>query len=159
LNRIPTLDGWRGIAILLVLFEHIGLSWFGGYSQPWLLTGQHGVTIFFVLSGFLITTKLLVSPIDLKQFYIRRFFRLMPAARAVLCAQALWGIRLLRIPVAALTGLIIFPTMTTGWHYFCDVLAGIVLAVSAMVITEWLSRRLAQLSPDTINMSQPPLPE
>ena len=78
---------------------------------------------------------------------------------AVLCAQALWGIRLLRIPVAALTGLIIFSTMTTGWHYFCDVLAGIVLAVSAMVITEWLSRGFAQLSPDTINMSQPPLPE
>jgi peptidoglycan/LPS O-acetylase OafA/YrhL len=38
------------------------------------------VTIFFVLSGFLITTKLLEGPIDLRRFYIRRFFRLMPVA-------------------------------------------------------------------------------
>lgn len=69
-GKIPTLDGWRGIAILLVLLAHtLGVR-----------TGQHGVTIFFVLSGFLITAKLLESPIDLKKFYIRRFFRLMPAA-------------------------------------------------------------------------------
>ena len=78
---------------------------------------------------------------------------------AILCVHALWGFRLLRIPVCLFSSLIIFSTLTTGNHYLCDVLAGIVLAVSAMVITEWLSRRLAQLSPDTINMSQPPLPE
>jgi hypothetical protein len=78
---------------------------------------------------------------------------------AILCVQALWGFRFLRIPVSLFSALIVFSTLTTGNHYLCDVLAGIVLAVSAMVITEWLSRRLAQLSPDTINMSQPPLPE
>jgi peptidoglycan/LPS O-acetylase OafA/YrhL len=42
------------------------------------------ITIFFVLSGFLITSKLIEGPIDIKQFYIRRFFRLMPAAWAYL---------------------------------------------------------------------------
>ena len=79
-QRIPSLDGWRGIAILLVLFDHIQMPLFGRYARPWMQTGQHGVTIFFVLSGFLITSKLIEGPINLRQFYIRRFFRLMPAA-------------------------------------------------------------------------------
>lgn len=47
---------------------------------------------------------------------------------AILCAAALWGFRWLRIPVAVLAGMIILSTMTTGWHYFSDVLAGVVLA-------------------------------
>ena len=79
-NRIASLDGWRGIAILLVLIDHVQDSILRRYAQPWTQTGQHGVTIFFVLSGFLITTKLIERPIDLKRFYLRRFFRLMPAA-------------------------------------------------------------------------------
>jgi len=79
-RRIPTLDGWRGMAILLVLFDHIQDSLLRQYIRPWTRTGLHGVTIFFVLSGFLITTKLIEGPIDLRDFYLRRFFRLMPAA-------------------------------------------------------------------------------
>jgi len=79
-TRIPALDGWRGIAILLVLLDHTQAALIGGYYRPWLQTGQHGVTIFFVLSGYLITSKLLQGPIDLKSFYLRRFFRLMPVA-------------------------------------------------------------------------------
>ena len=47
-DRIPTLDGWRGIAILMVLFDHFQVSLFGYCPIPWLQTGQHGVTIFFV---------------------------------------------------------------------------------------------------------------
>jgi peptidoglycan/LPS O-acetylase OafA/YrhL len=82
--RIPALDGWRGIAILLVLFDHIQVALLGHYAHPWTQTGQHGVTIFFVLSGFLITSKLLEGPINLKRFYLRRFFRLLPAAWAYL---------------------------------------------------------------------------
>lgn len=80
MNRIPTLDGWRGIAILLVLFDHFQVSLLGGCIRPWTRTGQHGVALFFVLSGFLITTKLLERRTTLKLFYIRRFLRLMPAA-------------------------------------------------------------------------------
>lgn len=79
-GRMAALDGWRGVAILLVLFDHIQVCLFGHYVQPWMQTGQHGVTIFFVLSGFLITSKLIERPINLKHFYLRRFFRLMPAA-------------------------------------------------------------------------------
>ena len=79
-NRIPTLDGWRGIAIALVLFDHIRFAMLQPYLKSWPGTGIHGVTIFFVLSGFLITSKLIERPIDLKRFYVRRFFRLMPTA-------------------------------------------------------------------------------
>jgi peptidoglycan/LPS O-acetylase OafA/YrhL len=78
-GRIPTLDGWRGLAILLVLFDHAQNALQGRYLRPWTQTGQHGVTIFFVLSGFLITSKLLESS-SLKRFYMHRLFRLMPAA-------------------------------------------------------------------------------
>jgi peptidoglycan/LPS O-acetylase OafA/YrhL len=87
--RIPTLDGWRGIAIAMVLFDHIQFAATGGYLRPWTQTGRHGVTIFFVLSGFLITSNLIAGPINLKKFYIRRFFRLLPAAWFFLATMAL----------------------------------------------------------------------
>ena len=88
-GRIPTLDGWRGIAILLVLVDHLQLMLFSGPygNHRWMLCGQHGVTLFFVLSGYLITSRLLMEErIDLKAFYIRRFFRLMPCAWLYLLA-------------------------------------------------------------------------
>ncbi len=82
-QRIPTLDGWRGVAILLVLADHLQFGLF--HRREYISTGGHGVAIFFVLSGYLITSKLRDEfqqrgSIDLKSFYIRRFFRLMPAA-------------------------------------------------------------------------------
>ncbi len=90
-ERIPTLDGWRGIAILLVLAEH-----FRPFESAQDLFGQHGVTIFFVLSGFLITTQLLAKQsrngsLDLPTFYTRRFFRLMPCAWCYLGLLAFAG--------------------------------------------------------------------
>jgi peptidoglycan/LPS O-acetylase OafA/YrhL len=57
------------------------------------------VTVFFVLSGFLITTKLIQEPIDLKRFYIRRLFRLMPVAWTYLAVIILIG-HLTRAPLA-----------------------------------------------------------
>jgi peptidoglycan/LPS O-acetylase OafA/YrhL len=92
LNRIPTLDGWRGIAILLVLLDHLHYALEGKILAVWpTYTGQHGVIIFFVLSGYLITSLLLRNPGDLRGFYVRRFFRLMPAAWTYLAAMVLWG--------------------------------------------------------------------
>ena len=73
----PALDGVRGVAVTLVLLFHLGLSWMSG--------GYLGVSVFFTLSGFLITT-LLVNELDrggtirLKRFYGRRARRLLPAS-------------------------------------------------------------------------------
>jgi peptidoglycan/LPS O-acetylase OafA/YrhL len=81
-ERIPTLDGWRGVAILMVVFAHWQAGFFHGrlfHNWLWLTTGTHGVAIFFVLSGYLITTRLLNED-SLKHFYIRRIFRLWPTA-------------------------------------------------------------------------------
>lgn len=52
---------------------------------------------------------------------------------SILCAQALWGFRWLRLPVSVLSLLIILSTMTLGVHYFCDVLAGILVAALAIL--------------------------
>lgn len=90
--RIPTLDGWRGIAILLVLVTHAQKGLFDGTygGHAWLNLGRHGVVLFFVLSGYLITSHLLAEDrIDLRRFYLRRFFRLMPVAWTYLAFIAL----------------------------------------------------------------------
>ena len=76
------LDGWRGISILLVLATHmlpIGPS-------SWNLNeavGRVGMSIFFTLSGFLITMTLMYRP-NIKNFLIRRIFRILPLAWAFL---------------------------------------------------------------------------
>lgn len=103
-ERIPALDGWRGIAILLVLVDHLQsfIKWRSFW--PWSETGQHGVTVFFVLSGFLITSKLLQTPRGLKRFYMRRFFRLMPVAWAYILAICL----LTKIPHISVLGCLFF---------------------------------------------------
>ncbi len=84
-TRIPALDGLRGLACLLVIGFHLGLP--GGPFPG----GYIGVDIFFVLSGFLITTLLLqewerTGAIDLKGFFMRRVLRLMPALVTMLAA-------------------------------------------------------------------------
>jgi peptidoglycan/LPS O-acetylase OafA/YrhL len=96
MKRIPTLDGWRGVAILLVLACHAAVALRGVVYWPHAQrAGEHGVTIFFVLSGFLITSRLIAEEeahgsISLRSFYARRFFRLMPCAWTYLaCASIL----------------------------------------------------------------------
>ena len=96
LRRWPALDGIRGIAILLVVASHFGLGGTGGMV---------GVTLFFVLSGFLITYLLLdereqTGRIDLKSFYGRRALRLLPALGFYLVGMAMliWLLRL-AIPI------------------------------------------------------------
>ena len=98
---IPTLDGWRAIAILMVLVDH---ALFFGFRASrvalWPVPpalGLHGVNLFFALSGFLITSRLLeewrvTGAISLRGFYIRRAFRILPAALLVLAATATLGL-------------------------------------------------------------------
>src|SRR5205807_602634 len=80
---IPALDGLRGLAILLVMGYHFGQDADGGGTAlgPFLSrvfgVGYHGVDLFFVLSGFLITGYF-------RNFYIRRILRIFPLYYGVL---------------------------------------------------------------------------
>lgn len=85
-GRIPSLDGIRALAIGMVVLSHLsgapGFFTLPGGTADWL--GETGVRIFFVLSGFLITTLLLAEytkngEVNLLLFYIRRCFRIFPA--------------------------------------------------------------------------------
>jgi len=78
----PLLDGVRGVAIIIVIFFHCGVPYFNGAFI--------GVDIFFVVSGFLITSLLLgekekYGKIMLGKFYLRRALRLFPALFCLLC--------------------------------------------------------------------------
>lgn len=74
-GSIPALDGIRALAVALVFFAHGGLDG--------LIPGGLGVTVFFVLSGYLITTLMRIEhgrcgSLSFRAFYLRRVLRLMP---------------------------------------------------------------------------------
>jgi len=104
---LPTLDGWRAIAISLVLTDHAFNSYLCGVNNTqWcnaLMVGQTGVNLFFGISGFLITSRLLrerdlTGTVSLRAFYVRRAFRILPAALVYLAfvtVLALFGLLLL----------------------------------------------------------------
>lgn len=96
-SYIPTLDGWRAIAILLVLFDH-ALARVPFIPHAWTRLGGHGVQIFFILSGYLITGKLLEDD-SLKTFYTRRAFRILPVVLAYIAMISILGFGLHRIPL------------------------------------------------------------
>lgn len=82
---IPALDGIRTLAVAAVVLYHLGPNLAPG--------GMQGVTVFFVLSGYLITRLLLsehegTGRIDLKGFWRRRLRRLIPATIAVIVTSA-----------------------------------------------------------------------
>lgn len=81
-SHYRSLDGLRGLSIIIVVLSHFGTNQF---LKPYniLIDSSLGVHIFFVLSGFLITTLLLKEKIksgeiSLKRFYIRRILRIVP---------------------------------------------------------------------------------
>ncbi|MGZ3757719.1 MAG: acyltransferase family protein [Mucilaginibacter sp.] len=80
-DYFPSLNGLRGISILMVVMAHLRLSWAPFYQL--IFNGPLGVSIFFVLSGFLITTICLkeiklTGGLSLKKFYLRRVLRILP---------------------------------------------------------------------------------
>ncbi|MGH8985153.1 MAG: acyltransferase family protein, partial [Acidimicrobiia bacterium] len=84
----PALDGLRAVAVGSVVAYHLGLGWAGG--------GFLGVDTFFVLSGYLITSLLLIEwaatgTIDFAAFWVRRARRLLPALLLVLAAIAIYA--------------------------------------------------------------------
>lgn len=113
---LPTLDGWRAIAIIAVLFDHqVEYSRLGHYPRfvAFSHTGPNGVSLFFAISGFLICSRLLeeqkaFGQISLRGFYIRRACRILPPALLYLFV----------IGLLSLLGLI----FVSSWEWWSSVL-------------------------------------
>jgi peptidoglycan/LPS O-acetylase OafA/YrhL len=86
---LPSLDGFRGISVIMVIIFHILTK------RDYLgFRGDFGVTVFFVISGFIITTLLLKEKVkkgnvSLTKFYIRRSLKILPVAYIYLLAMVL----------------------------------------------------------------------
>lgn len=98
---LPGLDGLRAIAVTAVLLYHAGMLWLPG--------GFLGVEVFFVISGYLITSLLLAEwqrhgRIDLPAFWLRRARRLLPALFLVVAAALTFSVLFLPEEVAGLRG-------------------------------------------------------
>ena len=86
IQYIPAIDGLRAIAVMAVIFYHLGFKWIPG--------GFLGVDLFFVISGYVITRLLLDSiersgGLDLRAFYLARIRRLLPALAFMLVTTAI----------------------------------------------------------------------
>ena len=110
-SRNPRIDSLRGVAISCVLLLHFALAYgvkdspLGDLLPPWLLkglvwNGNYGVTMFFVVSGFLITSHSLqrwgsLGAMDIGAFYVFRFARIAPPlalALAIIVALGCLGL-------------------------------------------------------------------
>lgn len=84
-GHLPEIDGLRALAVLAVVLYHSRLEWFRG--------GYFGVDIFFVISGFVITRRVLsdldTGQFSMAQFYRRRIRRILPALMMVLIVSTL----------------------------------------------------------------------
>ena len=112
----PALDGIRAVAVVAVLLYHGRVGWAQG--------GYLGVDLFFVLSGYLITTLLVTefsgtSGIALTQFWLRRARRLLPALFVVLVGCALYSVFLADASqVAKIRGDAIASLLyVANWHF------------------------------------------
>ncbi len=86
IQYIPAIDGLRALAVMAVIFYHLGFNWIPG--------GFLGVDLFFVISGYVITRLLLDSieqsgGLDLRAFYFARVRRLIPALGFMLATTAI----------------------------------------------------------------------
>jgi peptidoglycan/LPS O-acetylase OafA/YrhL len=101
-SHLPTLDGWRAVAIAAVLCCHA--HWPNDALNRLATYGAMGVSVFFALSGFLITRRLMeewraTGRIGLTGFYIRRGFRILPPILVYLAAVSLLGFGWRLIPM------------------------------------------------------------
>jgi peptidoglycan/LPS O-acetylase OafA/YrhL len=127
-GRIPSLDGLRAISILFVIVGHASatlprVNGTAGTLVQGLISlignGEMGVTVFFVLSGFLITTLLLkelrkTGGLSIKNFYIRRAFRIWPAFYLMIAVVVMLGV-IKAIPLT--TGEVISASLFY-WNYY-----------------------------------------
>lgn len=112
---MPGLDGLRAIAVVSVLLYHASFSW--------ALGGFLGVEVFFVISGYLITSLLLSEwrdrpAIDLRNFWLRRARRLLPALFLVLAVTTVVALVFLSDEVASLRGDVLSAlAYVTNWNF------------------------------------------
>jgi peptidoglycan/LPS O-acetylase OafA/YrhL len=118
-RRFQSLDGWRAVAILAVLWEHTLSS---AFASPIAKEGWHGVDLFFVISGFLIVTLLLRSQesargFSLPKFWGRRTLRILPLYYSVLLVYIVLVRYTDHTPAATqfFENLPYFATFTTNW--------------------------------------------
>lgn len=93
-SYVPTINGWRGLGILWVCLCHAeiplieaGLLVKGSIANQVILQAELALEVFFIMSGYLITQRLILERerkgrISLRKFYVRRFFRLYPSVLA-----------------------------------------------------------------------------
>ena len=121
LTHNGALDGLRGVAVLLVLMRHSFELVPGGFGPQWLDDflggGYFGVDIFFVLSGFLITSLLLderetSGVVRMRSFYGRRMLRLMPALAVML------GVVSIVVVLDGATWSSLWPTVRSSLFYY-----------------------------------------
>ncbi|MGH7093585.1 MAG: acyltransferase family protein [Stellaceae bacterium] len=106
---IPSLDGVRALAVLIVMLSHFGLER--------VVPGAFGVTVFFFVSGFIITRLLLAEyakngRVSVATFYLRRFWRLVPALVAMIGVTAALAY--------ATSGTINLPEICAGLFYYTN---------------------------------------
>ena len=101
-SRIEGLDGLRAVAVMTVLVSHIFIAAPGVLQYSFFRTfargGFLGVNIFFVMSGFLITSRLLQDKetggqINLRKFYAHRALRIFPAVTVFLAAHYFYAVK------------------------------------------------------------------
>ena len=116
LKPVPGIDGLRAVAVVAVMAFHAGLGWANG--------GLLGVDVFFVISGFLVTSLLLqehsiTGTIDPRRFWSRRARRLLPGLLVLLAGISLYarwqgsGVSPTKIRGDAFASLFYF----ANWHY------------------------------------------
>lgn len=110
-SKIPSLDGFRAVSIAIVFASHAGVSS--------LIPGGFGVTVFFFLSGFLITSLLITEherygSIGIKAFYLRRIVRLGPPLLVTLVFAALL------VLLGLAEGDLAFPTIVSQVFFYSN---------------------------------------
>jgi peptidoglycan/LPS O-acetylase OafA/YrhL len=95
----PSLDGWRALSVIAVILYHGRFDFFSDDSLLRRISahGEIGVDVFFAISGFLITSLLLqefrrTDRISLRSFYLRRFFRIIPAYYLAIATISILGV-------------------------------------------------------------------
>lgn len=124
MTKIRGFDGLRALSVIFVILTHLGIytvaaqaGWLSERIAP-IISGGTGVQIFFVLSGFLITRLLIIEyqgtgHVSLKNFYIRRAFRILPLY--YLCLALTFAIHWLVWPVAGNASFAFAATFNTSF--------------------------------------------